>query len=258
VVDLSSLWAGPLCGHLLAAAGARVIKVESRGRPDGARQAAGPFFDLLNAGKASIALDLAENAGLQRLRGLIAEADIVVESARPRALAQLGIDAAACTAARPGQIWLSITGHGRRGPAGHWVGFGDDAAIAAGAAARLGPGPIFCGDAIADPLTGLHAAVAALAHFRAGRGALLDVSLHAVTRYALAAGPAGPGTPACRARIEATGRGASAWRVVTAQGEETVAPPRARPAPGRAAPLGADNAGLLGENHGFTALEAAR
>ena len=58
VVDLSSLWAGPLCGQLLAAAGADVVKVESTARPDGARQGPAAFFDLLNGVKRSVALDL--------------------------------------------------------------------------------------------------------------------------------------------------------------------------------------------------------
>ena len=50
VVDLSSLWAGPLCTHLLGLTGARVVKVESWRRPDGARSGPEAFFDLLNAG----------------------------------------------------------------------------------------------------------------------------------------------------------------------------------------------------------------
>ena len=72
VVDLSSLWAGPLCGQLLAEAGARVIKVESTGRPDGARRGPAPFFDLLNGAKRSVALDLASAAGRRDLGRLIA------------------------------------------------------------------------------------------------------------------------------------------------------------------------------------------
>src|SRR4051812_11975385 len=48
VVDLTSLWAGPLCAHLLGLAGARVIKVESVRRPDGARSGPPAFFDLLH------------------------------------------------------------------------------------------------------------------------------------------------------------------------------------------------------------------
>jgi hypothetical protein len=51
VVELASLWAGPLCGHLLGLLGARVIKVESARRPDGARFGPAAFFDLLNAAK---------------------------------------------------------------------------------------------------------------------------------------------------------------------------------------------------------------
>jgi len=251
VVDLSALWAGPLCTQLLAFAGARVIKVESAGRPDGARQAGGDFFDLLNAGKASVALDLGDHAERQRLQQLIDRADIVVESARPRALAQWGIDARAPSAQRPGRVWLSITGHGRAGERGNWVGFGDDAAIAAGAAVRRGDRPLFCGDAIADPLTGLHAAVAALAHFRAGRGALLDVSLAGVTRWALAANR-GEELPA---RVEAAQAGAPIGRVTTPQGSEAVAPPRARPIRERAAELGADNPRILAGSHPWTMPE---
>src|SRR5262245_47756987 len=67
VLDLASLWAGPLCAHLLGLAGARVVKVESPSRPDGARAGNAAFFDLLNAGKASVALDLASPAGREAL-----------------------------------------------------------------------------------------------------------------------------------------------------------------------------------------------
>ncbi|MBW2418529.1 MAG: CoA transferase, partial [Deltaproteobacteria bacterium] len=113
VVDLSSLWAGPLCAHLLGLAGARVIKVESIRRPDGARRGRSDFYDLLNGGKQSVALDLASDVGRRRLQGLVAAADIVVEATRPRALAQLGIDAEALVAERPGITWVGITGYGR-------------------------------------------------------------------------------------------------------------------------------------------------
>ena len=61
VVDLSSLWAGPLCGHLLTVAGARTVKVESTGRPDGARRGPAPFYDLLHAGQESVALDFRDH-----------------------------------------------------------------------------------------------------------------------------------------------------------------------------------------------------
>jgi len=51
VADLSSMWAGPLCGHLLAAAGATVVKVEGRGRADGTRRGDPRFFDWMNSSK---------------------------------------------------------------------------------------------------------------------------------------------------------------------------------------------------------------
>lgn len=217
VVDLSSLWAGPLCTQLLQCAGAQVVKVESCTRPDGARAGEAGFFDLLNAGKSSVALDFATAAGRDALGRLLARADIVVESARPRALRQLGIDAESFVAARPGLIWVSITGYGRKD---EWVAFGDDAAAAAGLAVVAGhgdDGPLFCADAIADPLAGLHAAEAALACWQDGGGALLDVSLRDVAAEALAC--AAPPRNPC---------------------EVPVALPRARPRCGRARALGAD------------------
>src|SRR6185295_5245496 len=57
VADLSSMWAGPLCGQLLARAGATVVKVETRARPDGTRAGPPAFFDWMNSGKLSYAVD---------------------------------------------------------------------------------------------------------------------------------------------------------------------------------------------------------
>jgi hypothetical protein len=226
VVDLSSLWAGPLCAQLLLLAGARVVKVESTARPDGARFGPAAFFDLLNAGKQSVALDFGTPAGRAALRRLLARADVVIESARPRALRQLGIDAEALVTTRPGLSWVSLTGYGRREPEASWIAYGDDAAAAAGlavAAGRGDDGPLFCADAIADPLAGLHAAVAARASWRAGGGALLDVSLCDVAAQALACAP----------------------EPVAAR--HPVLPPRARMPAGRARRLGADTASVLAE-----------
>jgi hypothetical protein len=228
VVDLTSLWAGPLCTSLLACAGARVVKVESSGRPDGARGGSAHFFDLLNADKASVALDFASAPGRRALQDLVAVADLVVEGTRPRALAQLGIDAEAFVAARPGRTWVSITGYGRRDPPPGRVAFGDDAAVAAGLAEATArhnglDGPIFCADAIADPLAGLHAAVAAWASWRSGGGWLLDLALRDVAGHAFAAAPAGPPS------------------------SEPAAPPRARIAARRARPLGADTHAVIRE-----------
>lgn len=188
VVDLSALWAGPLCGHLLQRLGARVIKVESIGRPDGARGGPPEFYDLLNQGKESVALDFSSPMGRNRLRRLIARADIVIEASRPRALEQLGISADAMAAERPGLVWLSITGHGRTEPEANWIAFGDDAAVSAGLSAVLGEepeGPIFCGDAIGDPLAGLHAAVIVWHRWKTGQGGIVSVPLRDVVRHCI-------------------------------------------------------------------------
>ena len=186
VVDLSSLWAGPLCAQVLAQCGARVIKVESVSRPDGARSGPPDFYHLMNAGKESVVLDLRSDQGRAHLRGLLQRADIVIESARPRALQQMGIRAEELLARKPGMVWLSITGYGRREPMGGWIAYGDDAGVAAGLSWLMGGAtgdPVFCGDAIADPLTGLHAAVLAQAAWSQGGGLLLDVSLRDIAAH---------------------------------------------------------------------------
>lgn len=241
VLDLSSLWAGPLCSHLLGIGGAEVIKLESRERPDGAREGAPSFFELLNAGKQSVAIEFRSQPGRERLLQLIDSADIVIESSRPRALAQIGIDAADCVRARPGLSWVSITGYGRGEPQGSWVAFGDDAGVAAGLSSAIADadGPLFCGDAIADPLTGLHAAVAALGSFRHGGGQLIDLNLCDVAAFALAAGPGCSDA----ARIEADTCGA--FDLVVGRDRYPISQPKTRPAAGRSAALGADNASVF-------------
>lgn len=236
VVDLSSLWAGPLCGHLLQQTGARVIKVESLQRPDGARGGNREFFDLLNADKASVALDFGSDAGRRQLRELLRHADIVIEASRPRALAQLGVDAEALVDARPGLVWIGITGYGRSEPNAQWVAFGDDAGIAAGAA--VGDPPVFCGDALGDPLTGLHAALAGLVHWQAGVGALLDVSLCQVTAHCLRALSAPPGNV-----VHEDGR----WLLASGERRWPIAAPQLRTHHKTAPEFGADTARILEE-----------
>jgi len=202
VVDLSSLWAGPLCTRLLVDAGCRVVKVESTGRPDAARHGNRTFFDLLHAGKRSVALDFTDPSGRTALHRLVAAADVVVEASRPRALRQLGVDASALLAADSGpSVWVSITARGRTGAAANRVGFGDDVAAAAGLVVEDAEGPVFCADAVADPLSGMVAAAAAQRAWRDGSRWLLDVAMLDVASSA--AGPtldlpAGTATPAPR------------------------------------------------------------
>jgi len=177
VIDLSSLWAGPLCGALLARAGCAVRKIESAARPDVARLSTPGFFAELNSGKGQLALDFSDPNDLDRLRQEIGRADVLITSARPRAFDQLGLPPEAVFAANPGLVWTAITGYGWEGPLSHRVAFGDDAAAAGGLVRWRDGRPEFMGDALADPLTGLAAAAGTLKALAQGGGGLVDVAM---------------------------------------------------------------------------------
>jgi hypothetical protein len=213
VADLSSMWAGPLCGQLLARAGATVVKVESPRRLDGTRDGNRAFYDWINGEKLSYCVDF--DAQADELRDLLAVADIVIEGSRPAALKRrrLGPEH---LAPRPGRIWLRVNGYDDPRPA-----FGDDAAVAGGLVGTAfeagSEGPVFCGDAIADPLTGLDAALVVAESLGRGGGELIHVSMAAVAAtYA-------------------------ALPTEESVAEHPAPPPQPPPASGRAAELGADN-----------------
>jgi hypothetical protein len=181
VLDMSAMWAGPLCASILGRGGWRVLKVEDSRRPDGARFGPSGFYASLHAGQPTVRLDFGSASGRAELRRLADSADVIVESTRPRALRGLGLIAEDWLRAVPGRIWVSITGYGRDDPQQR-AAFGDDAAVAGGLVADgQGGTPVFCGDAIADPLTGLYAALAALAAHSAGGGVLVDVAMAGVS-----------------------------------------------------------------------------
>ena len=178
VVDLSALWAGPLCGAVLAAMGAAVTKVESVSRPDPTRVSMPDFYRRLNGAKAELRLDFASAADRDRLRDQIVAADVVITSARPRAFAGLGLEPADVFAANPSLVWVAITGYGWVGYAGLRVGFGDDTAAAGGLMRWTAKGePRFAGDALSDPVTGLAAALGALRGLAVGGGVLVDAAM---------------------------------------------------------------------------------
>nr|WP_231639818.1 CoA transferase [Mycobacterium sp. Marseille-P9652] len=209
VADLSSMWAGPLCGRLLARAGATVVKVESPSRPDGTRNGNRAFFDWTNGEKLCYSVDFDRQA--DELRELLGAADLVIEGSRPAALARRRLGPRDVPP-RPGRIWLRINGYDDGRPA-----FGDDAAVAGGLVGASADGPVFCGDAIADPLTGLEATAAVAESLARGGGELIEVTMAAVaaTYAALPTMPSAAEVPA--------------------------PPPQAPPAPRPAAALGADN-----------------
>ena len=237
----------PLCARLLGLAGAQVIKVERAGRPDGARAGDRRFFDWLHAGQRSVAVDFRSAAGRAALTALLETADVVIEASRPRALAALGL-APEAIPHRDGQVWLSITGYGRATADRDRVAFGDDAAVAAGLSAGLAARsagaagatlaqPVFCADAIADPLTGVCGALAVARSVAAGGGELIDLSMRAVAAAFAAAPAVGHGphevAPDGTVRCARLGR------------EQVVLPPRPPALGGPAAELGADTGAVL-------------
>ena len=134
VLDLSWVLAGPAVGRFLADAGADVIKVESRSRPDNTRRArslpAGdgqvgpaadplnrvPMFHSLNAGKRSVQIDLRSAAGIGTLRRLVRHCDVVIENYAPGVMRRLGIDYPVLSRERPDLVMLSMSGAGQQGP----------------------------------------------------------------------------------------------------------------------------------------------
>jgi hypothetical protein len=159
----------------------------------------------------------------------VGRADVIIEASRPHALRNWGLDAGEHTAR--GATWLSITAGGR---AQHRVGFGDDVAAAAGLLAWTASGPVFCGDAIADPLTGIMAA--ALVADEHAPGQVIDLSMTAVVSATLA-GLADPRSRAVEAHLS---RGVE--YLAGDDRDHRVQPPRGRRPAGVAAQIGSDNA----------------
>jgi hypothetical protein len=176
VMDLSRLWAGPLAGALLASAGANVVKVESLAQPELVLPEDAAFARRLNGGKELLQLDFHDPT---RLHQTLAQADVVIVSARQRASDSLGLRC------RPGQLWISISAYGGHRDPNQRVGFGDDAAAEAGAICWQDDIPIFAGDALADPVTGLLAAVAGLGLVEAGQAGTLRLNLAGSARWAI-------------------------------------------------------------------------
>ncbi|MFA7323603.1 MAG: CoA transferase [Candidatus Nanopelagicales bacterium] len=228
VVDLSSLWAGPLCAHLLGLAGAQIIRAESSQRPDGGRRGIPGFDDLLHAGHLSIAFDPDD---LEFLHRLVQSADVVITAARPRGLESLGLDPQRFLESKQHGVWVQLSAYGSTGPEANWVGFGDDVAMSAGLVRWVDGVPIPVADALADPITGTHAAVAAAALAMRGGAHLVEMSLADIAAATILPQPA----------VDPY-RTDEGWFLETEFGITPVARPRARAATGTARALGADTA----------------
>lgn len=155
VVDLTSMWAGPLCTELLGRAGAEVRKVSSAARPDGLAGTA--MYDELNAHKTAVELDLRHPAGRQSLDDFLATADLLVTSLSPRALGNLDLLPSQLRAHHPGLRILAITAFEPDSPERDWIAYGTGVHAASGLG-LLGDEPRTPAFSYPDPLAGLLAA----------------------------------------------------------------------------------------------------
>jgi len=176
VADLTQNVAGPFCTQILGDMGAEVIKVERPGRGDDARAWAPPYwgqesatFIALNRNKKSLALDLKSPGGLEILHRLVKRADVFIQSLRPGAIAELGLDFAGATRLNSRIIYCSITAFGAQGPLRHLPGYDPLMQAYSGLMSVNGhPGqePARVGTSIVDMGTGMWAALGVVAALR--------------------------------------------------------------------------------------------
>lgn len=155
IVDLTSMWAGPLCTELLGRAGARVDKVTSEARPDGLAGTA--MYAELNAHKTVIDIDPRFTTGRHDLERLLASADLLVSSLSTRALTNLGLLPQQISARHPRLRTLAITAFEPDSPERSWVAYGTGvhAAVGLGWLGDEAQAPAY---SYPDPLAGLLAA----------------------------------------------------------------------------------------------------
>ncbi|MGE2734217.1 CaiB/BaiF CoA transferase family protein [Mycolicibacterium vaccae] len=194
VFDLSTFWAGAYLTCYLGAFGADVIKIESVQRPDAHRFSGallrqgddwyerGPLWQGTNLNKRDVTLDLSSAEGRKLAMRLAAEADVVVENFSPRVVEQFGLDYDSLTRVNPDVIMVRMPGFGLQGPWRDYVGWALNIEQLSGMSAVTGydDGPPCNLQGPADPIAGVHAAVALLAALdhrsRTGEGQLIEVA----------------------------------------------------------------------------------
>lgn len=191
VLDLSNFLAAPMSSMFLADFGADVLKVERPATGDEIRlwgenkDGVGLYYKVLNRGKKSITLDLHTQFGVEVVKRLVAEVDVVVENFRTGTLEKWGLGYDVLSEINPGLIVVRITGFGQTGPYSDRPGFGTLAEAYAGYAQISGypdEAPLLPGFGLADSTTGLMAAyltmVALHEKHRTGRGQVVDLAIY--------------------------------------------------------------------------------
>lgn len=204
VLDMSRVWAGPLCGRILADLGAEVVSVEapwSRGPreiPQSMLDATRYFPDdeagerpwnrnghiiKFSLGKKSLAVDLQHRDGVAAFERVVPNFHVLIENFSPRVMPQLGLGEDRLHELNPDLIYLTMPAYGRSGPAKNWLGYGSCIDSHAGLSALTGysdASPWKSGVAWPDPLAGLHACSALLmqlwASQRGGGGCTIEAA----------------------------------------------------------------------------------
>ena len=171
VLDLTRALSGPFCTMILGDLGAQVVKLEPIHEGDMSRSW-GPFdegesvyFLSTNRNKRSVAIDFRAPEGLQLIRRLAGEADVVVNNFKPGVMEEMGLSSTALQSANPKLVFVTITGFGVDGPYGKRAGF-DQIAQGMGGLMSItgapGEGPMRVGIPVADLTAGLFCAMGIL------------------------------------------------------------------------------------------------
>jgi crotonobetainyl-CoA:carnitine CoA-transferase CaiB-like acyl-CoA transferase len=192
VIDISNFLAGPISSMFLGDSGADVIKVERPGTGDEIRywgnnkDGVGLMYKLVNRNKRSVTADLRTPLGVEIVKALVKDADIIIENYRKGTLEKWGLDYETLSKINPGLIMVRITGFGQTGPNSHRPGFGTLAEGYAGFASITGypdRPPLLPGFGLADETSGLMGAYLALAALRerdqnSGKGQIVEFGIY--------------------------------------------------------------------------------
>ncbi|MCW6007624.1 CoA transferase [Micromonospora sp. CPCC 205371] len=190
VVELATLFAGPLATAFLGDFGADVVKVEHPAKPDPARghgpakDGIGLWWKVLGRNKKTVTLNLSTTEGAEILAALVRGADVLVENFRPGTLERWGIGPDVLHAANPGLVIARISGFGQIGPYAKRPGFGTLAEAMSGFAAATGEPdgpPTLPPFGLADSVTALATAYAIMLALRTreqtGTGQVVDLAI---------------------------------------------------------------------------------
>lgn len=189
VLELTKVWAGPYAGKILAHLGAEVIKIESATNLDEMRAYGGvdinsaPYFLSINQEILSVQVNMKTDEGLQLVKDMVAQSDIVLDNIRPGAMERSKLDYDNLKAIKPDIIQCSIKMWGTDGPLGYQTGYAPCFAALSGLTALVGHEGetpkgmnIRYGDSTAGACAAL-ACIAALHHREAtGEGQFIDLS----------------------------------------------------------------------------------